>query len=56
MSDSDYFEVIDSHYESLEESHEDPTKAAPVRVFEVKIHPSKSQVDLTLLESQYYEF
>lgn len=57
MSDSDYFEVIDSNYELIEGSiREEPQKGLPVRVYEVKIKPSKSQVDLSLLESQFYEF
>lgn len=58
MSDSsDFFEVIDSQYELIEQSISDPSpkkKEAPV--FRASIKPSKNQVDLSLLESQYYEF
>jgi hypothetical protein len=52
MTDSsDYFEVIDSQYELIEQSiREEAKKGAPTKkVYGVKIKASKNQVDLNLL-------
>ena len=56
MSDSDFFEVIDSNnstYELILESIREDPKVNPYRV---SIRPSKTHLDHALLESQFYEF
>ena len=57
MLDSDDFEVIGDDakfYESVQVLEESKLKA--VRIYEVSIAASKNEVDLSLLEHQYYNF
>lgn len=54
MSDSDYFEVIESQYELIGESIRDDPKTVPS--YRVSIRPAKTHLEHALLESQFYDF
>lgn len=56
-NEDDEFEIIDSHYE-LTDSHsssQDPLPQKRAIIYQVSIKPTKIEVDLSIMENQYYQ-
>lgn len=55
--EDDAFEVIDSHYELIESTRvENTSRIKSANSYEVSIKPTKNEVDLNIMENQYYQF
>mgnify|MGYP003408218616 CR=1 FL=1 len=57
MNYDDEFEIIDSQYELIESVriNDTPPQKASLN-YEVTIRPTKNEVDLSIMENQYYMF
>jgi len=56
-NEDDEFEIIDSHYELTDSncSNNDPLPQKRAIIYQVSIKPTKIEVDLSIMENQYYQ-
>jgi hypothetical protein len=56
-NEDDEFEIIDSHYELTDSnsSSHDPLPQKRAIIYQVSIKPTKIEVDLSIMENQYYQ-